>query len=86
MTAYVETKITPLFNKRGVRTAYFTIKKNLDINNFPVIEISKFFSHMASYYGFLVLITPRLDPLGMTSSYLNLTFCIDENKESKRTV
>lgn len=86
MTAYVETKITPLFNERGVITAYFTIKRNLDINNFQVIEISTFFSHMASYYGFLVLITPRLDPLGMTSSYLNLTFCLDENIESKRIV
>lgn len=86
MTAYVETKITPLFNERGVMTAYFTIKRNLDINNFHVIEISNFFSQMASYDGFLVLITPRLDPLGMTNSYLNLTFWIDENKESKRIV
>ena len=86
MTAYVETKITPLFNERCVMTPNFTIKRNLDINNFHVIEISKFFSHRASYYGFLVLITPRLDPRGMTSSYLNLTFCIDENIESKRIV
>ena len=86
MTAYVETKITPLFKERCVMTPYFTIKRNLDINSFHVIEISKFFSHRASYYGFLVLITPRLDPLGMTSSYLNLTFCTDENIESKRIV
>lgn len=66
MTAYVETKITPLFNERGVRTAYFTIKRNLDINNFPVIEISKFFSHMASYYEWIL--GPHYSQVGATEN------------------
>ena len=86
VTAYVETKITSPFNERGVMTTYFTLNRNLSINSFHVIEISKFFSHMALHYGFLVHITPELDPVGTTSSYFNLTFCVDQNKESKRIV
>lgn len=88
-TAYVETKITSPLNddiERGAMTTHFTLNRNLSVNSFHVIETSKLFSHVALYHGFLVHVTPELDPVGTTSSYFNLTFCVDQNKESKRIV